>query len=149
MIVFLVIAVSCSKASPPTSSPAPTPKGDYKTKATDWFLQSISSDGRTLSIVYTMSGVASGCERKATAQAVESADKVIVTANKSVLQGNHACTEELGYIDAFVTLNSPLGSRTLVGCRVGKQAVSENSVCRDVERGRRGGVPPPYPSPTG
>src|SRR5438094_9659973 len=145
VLALLIGAVGCSKvAAPAATTPAATrsPAGDYKTQATDWYLRSISADGRTLSIVYTMSGVASGCERKATTFAVESADKVIVTANKSVLQGEHPCTQELGFIDATVKLNAKLGNRALVGCRVGKTASTEDKTCRDIERGSRNGDPP-------
>jgi hypothetical protein len=145
------LAVCCAVAScarsTTTTTTSPSPTGEYKPQATEWFLRSIASDGRTVSLVYTMSGVASGCERKGTTAVTELPDKVVVTTNKLVLQGARACTEELGYVDVAATLNAPLGSRALVGCRPPKTDPSENSVCRDRNRG--GALPPAYPSPAG
>jgi hypothetical protein len=145
----VLCAAACAKqanrATEPT--PSPTPVGNYKAEATDWALRSIGADGRTISIQYTMSGVASGCQRRGATTADESADKVVVTTHKLVLQDrNRPCTEELGYIDAVVVLNSPLRARALVGCRPPRNDVSEDSVCRD--RGRAQGFAP-QPSPAG
>ncbi len=134
----------------PSPSPAQTPS-DYMDEPTDWFIKSISADGRSIAIVYTMSGVASGCEREGEAKVVETDDKVTITAIKSVIKNrNRPCTEELGYIDETASLEKPLGDRALVGCRVGRTEPSENDVCRNIERSRAYGIPvdgPPGAAP--
>lgn len=118
--------------------------------ATEWYLRSIDPDGRTVQLVYTMSGVASGCEREASASVEQTADKVVVTAYKSVsLDTNRACTEEFAYIEESVTLDEPLGDRPLVGCRPGKVDTSEDEICRDLERSRERGIFEFSPQPSG
>lgn len=144
--IVCCVAVACTKSTTvSTDAPSPTPAGDYKPQVTAWSLRSIGSDGRTISIVYTMSGVASDCERKGTTTADESADKVVVSAHKLMRQERgRACTEELAYVDAVVVLNSPLGSRALVGCRPPRTDESEDGICRDLSRTRD--VPTPQPT---
>lgn len=118
--------------------------------ATEWYLRSIDPDDRTIHLVYTMSGVASGCEREAAATVEQTADRVIVTAYKSVsLDTNRACTEEFAYIEESVTLDEPLGDRPLVGCRPGKTGASEDAICRDLERSRERGIFEFSPRPSG
>jgi hypothetical protein len=133
------------------SSPSPAATAsDYKDEPVDWFLKSISGDGQTIAIVYTMSGVASGCQREGVAVVEESSDKVTITAIKEVTTDrNRPCTEELAYVDETATLGQPLGERALVGCRAGKREPSENGVCRDRERSRTYGVPVDDPPATG
>lgn len=116
--------------------------------ATEWYLRSVSADGRTINFVYNMSGVASRCERKGKASVEESERSVAVVAYKSVTTDrNRACTEEFAYVEESVTLDRPLGTRALVGCRPGKTDRSEGEVCRDLERSRARGIfefsPPP------
>ena len=91
--------------------------------------------------MYTISGVASGCERKGSASADESPTRVFLLVHKSViLDKSRPCTEEAGFVDASVVLHAPLQNRALVGCRVVAQA-SENAYCRDLSRAR--GFAPP------
>jgi hypothetical protein len=131
-LVAVVAAVGCGGKAAPV----------YEDRATDWYLRGISRDGRTLSITYTITGVASGCERKGHASAHELSGAVNVVAYKSVNRGANQCTEELGFIDGVVTLRSPLGSRYLVGCRGEKtpELYGDNKLCRDVSRAK--GFPP-------
>ncbi len=137
-----------------SGSPSPTPTAsDYKDEPVDWFLKSISGDGLEIAIVYTMSGVASGCQREGLAVVEETKDVVVITAIKEVTtDGDRPCTEELAYVDGTGELGEPLGDRALVGCRVGKTEPSENGVCRDIERSRTFGItvddPPATDSPS-
>lgn len=148
LLCALVPLVACAKSSGPNVASLSPPV--FRDEATDWFLRSISADGRTIAIVYTISGMASRCQRSGHAFADESADKVFVIAYKSVNRAAAGgCTEELGYIDATVRLRMSLGRRALVGCRAGKSQVSEDSVCRDLRRLREGGFPAPSPSAAG
>ena len=136
-IAFAAGACSSEVAPEPTSGGRPA----RSNVTTEWFLRSISSDGKTIAIVYTMSGVASGCEREGSAFGGEERDKVTVLAYKSVTNDkNKACTEELAYVDEAVTLRRSLGDRALVGCRPGKTSRSEDRVCRDLERSKKAGV---------
>lgn len=134
-------AMGCGSDAPGTADPTTPGDSNRRNVATEWYLRSISEDGRTINVVYTMSGVASGCERKGFGSADVSAGKVAVTTYKSVtLDRNRACTEELGYIEESVALDDPLGDRALVGCRPGKLEPSEDAVCRDLERSREQGI---------
>jgi hypothetical protein len=116
-------------------------------KPTDWYLRSVSADGRTINFVYTISGVASDCERKGRAKVEESDETVRIIAYKSVTSDrNRACTEELGYIDESVTLARPLGRRALLGCTPRSVEGSRDAVCRDLQRSKNAGIfefPPP------
>jgi hypothetical protein len=121
----------------PTATPAPTrapqtaPSG-YERKDVEWYIRSISNDNRTLKIVYQTGG----CDLDGGATAQESADKVIVDAWKFVRTGSgFACTADIRQSNATVTLAASLGDRALVGCRPGKEAASEDQVCRDPNRG--------------
>ncbi|MEX0873965.1 MAG: hypothetical protein WD646_04520 [Actinomycetota bacterium] len=93
----------------------------------------LENDNRTLKIVYQTGG----CDRDGGAIADESADKVVVDAWKFVRTGKgFACTADIRESSATVTLDAPLDDRALVGgCCPGKEAVSENQVCRDANRG--------------
>src|SRR5947207_7793085 len=108
-IALLMLAVAACSSKPPQATPAPTAPA-YRDEGTDWYLRSISADGRKVSIVYTISGAASGCEKKGFPFTDESPEKVFVIAYKSVARDKkRPCTQELGYIDATVTLRAPLG----------------------------------------
>ena len=146
-VLTALVVMCCAACGDGGGSDSQDPSGEYKTQPTEWFLRSIGPDDRTISIVYTMSGVASRCQQKGTTTVTEFRDKVVVTANKSVLTGTHACTQELAHIDSEVRLNTPLGSRALVGCRPGNTQVSENNRCRDTSRATESA--PAYPSPAG
>ncbi len=144
--VLLLLAGCASGGNGATPSEEP----DRRDVATEWYLRSISSDGRTINVVYTMSGVASDCEREGRVFAEESTAKVVVAAHKSVTTDrNRACTEELGYVEGSARLEEPLGDRSLVGCRPGKVEPAEDRTCRDLERSREHGIfefsPPPSP----
>jgi hypothetical protein len=118
-----------------------TGAAERRVEATEWFLRSISTDGRNIAFVYQMSGVASDCQREATPAVDESSERVVIAANRSVtLDRDRACTEELAYVDETVGLAEPLGDRSLVGCRPGKTASEEDEICRDLERSRNAGV---------
>jgi hypothetical protein len=153
LIAALFVLSACSpEASRVADGPSPTvtTAGGYRDEPVEWFLRSISDDGKTIALTYQMSGVASECEREGRTSATESADRVVVTARKSVtLDRNRACTEELAYVKAEVTLEQPLGERSLVGCRPPKSEPSEDDVCRDLKRSQDAGVfegegsPPP------
>lgn len=136
---ILALAIGCGSA--------PTERSSRRDEAVDWYLRSIEPDQPTINIVYTMSGVASGCERKGRITANETDDKVEILAYKSVTTDrNLACTEELAYVEETAKLRRPLGDRALVGCRVGKDDPSEDQVCRDPERSKQAGIfdfPPP------
>jgi hypothetical protein len=152
VVAALLLLTACSAA--PTAKPSPTASNPRRRdEAAQWYLRSISEDGRSIAIVYTVSGVASDCQRPGAAFADESAEKVAVVAYKSVsLDRNRPCTEELGFIDRTVLLKAPLGSRALVGCRPGHLEPSENDTCRSLERSRSAGVfevPTPSPLPGG
>jgi hypothetical protein len=139
LLAAFVVLVACGSDGAPDVSPPGD--GGRRNEATEWYLRAIADDGRRIDVVYTISGVASDCERKGEARAEESADEVVVTAFKSVtLDRNRACTEELGFVEESVTLGEPLGERALVGCRPGKLGPSEDRVCRDLERSREHGI---------
>ncbi len=134
--IVLVLLAACSAESD-------TPR---RNEATQWFPRSI--DGRTINLVYTISGVASDCERKGRAVVEESADSVRIIAYKSVTTDrNRACTEELSYIEESVTLDRRLGTRALLGCTPRSVEGSRDAVCRDLRRSRNAGIfefsPPP------
>lgn len=108
----------------------------------------MTNGDRTINFVYTISGVASGCEASGSSYTRALPGRVEVVAQKSVsLDRGRACTEELGYVEESVTLDEPLGQRALVGCRPGKTEHSEDAICRDLERSRDRGIfefsPPP------
>jgi hypothetical protein len=154
VLVFVLAGCGVEGASRLAGSNSPSPTAtasDYRDEPVEWFLKSISGDGRKIAIVYTMSGVASGCQREGDAVVEETKDKVTITAIKMVTTDrNRPCTEELAYVDDTGELGEPLGDRALVGCRVGKTDPSENAVCRDLERSRTYGIPvddPPTDSP--
>jgi hypothetical protein len=136
-VTFLLGA--CASDGAPDASPRDrTGRQDV---AVEWYLRSISEEDRRIDIVYTISGVASGCERKGTASADESEAAVAVRAVKSVTTDrDRACTEELGYVEESVTLDEPLGDRALVGCRPGRVQPTENAICRDLDRSRNAGI---------
>jgi len=152
LLVFVLAACGTEGASRLAGSGSPSPiatASDYKDEPVDWFLKSISGDGIKIAIVYTMSGVASGCQREGDAVVEETKDKVTITATKTVTTDrDRACTEELAYVDDTGELGEPLGDRALVGCRVGKTEPSENAVCRDLERSRTYGIPVDDPPTT-
>ena len=128
---------------------SPTPDTARRDEPTEWFLRSISADGKTVAFVYTMSGVASDCEHEGRANVDETDERVMIIAHKSVtLDRDRACTEELAYIDETVDLKDPLGDRDLVGCRPGRTEPSEDVTCRDLERSRNAGIFEFSPSPT-
>lgn len=134
MLVALVALTACG-------SDEPTAEPGRRYQTTEWYLRSYTDDQRTFWIVYTISGVASNCEREGRAFAEESSENVVLTAQKSVtLDRQRACTEELGYVESRVRLKRPLGDRALVGCRPGKVDASEDRLCRDPERARRHGI---------
>ncbi len=145
VLVFALAGCGTEGASRLAGSNSPSPTAaasDYKDEPVDWFLKSISGDGRTIAIVYTMSGVASGCQREGDAVVEETEDKVTITAIKMVTTDrDRPCTEELAYVDETAILGEPLGDRALVGCRVGKTESSEDDACRDLERSRTYGIP--------
>jgi hypothetical protein len=115
----------------PTAAPPTAPSG-YERKDVEWFIRSIENDNRTLKIMYTTGG----CDRDGGATADESPDKVVVDAWKYVRTGTgFVCTADIRESKATVNLDAPLGNRALVGCRPGKEAASENQVCRDANRG--------------
>lgn len=155
MLALLVLAACTTEqasrvAGDPTTTPAPA---RHEEDADGWFLRSISDDGKTLEIQYTMSGVASGCEKEGDSYAEESADEVVVHAVKSVLDDRNApCTEELAYVNATIALKEPLGDRLLLGClqtweqdelpeAVGDKR-GEDKYCRTISRGEAGAPPP-------
>jgi len=151
-LAVVVVALALAACGTDTSgTPTPTAGDDERRDvATEWYLRSISDDGRTINLVYTMSGVASGCERKGSARAEEASDKVVLIAYKSVTLGrNRACTQELAYVEDSVVLDQPLGDRALVGCRPGRSDPSEDAVCRDLERSREHGIFEFSPQPSG
>jgi len=138
-LAFAVVLGACASDSTPDATP--TAGDGRRDQPTEWFLRSISGDDRTIAVVYTISGVASGCEREGRVVAEETGDKVTVTALKSVTLGrNRACTEELGYVEGSDRLDQPLGDRALVGCRPGSLDASEDRVCRDLARSRNAGI---------
>jgi hypothetical protein len=128
---------------------SPSPGAAHRSEPTQWFLRSISDDGKTIAFVYQMSGVASDCQREGTASLAQQADRVIVTAHRSVtLDNNRACTEELAYVDETVTLTKVLGKRLLIGCRPGYLEDTEDAICRDLDRSRDAGVFEFSPAPS-
>ena len=146
-VLLLLAACATREASRVAGDPTTTPEASRHDEDADgWFLRSISQDQKTLEIQYTMSGVASGCERKGNSYAEESAEQVVVHAVKSVLDDrNVPCTEELAYVDATITLDEPLGDRLLLGClqtweqdefpdAVGDER-GEDKFCRGTTRG--------------
>lgn len=152
VLVFIVTACGTEQSARVAGSGSPSPTAtalDYKDEPVDWFLKSISGDGKKIVIVYTMSGVASGCQREGDPVVEETNDKVTITAIKLVTTDrDRPCTEELAYVDETAMLGEPLGDRALVGCRVGKADPSENDVCRDPERSRTFGIPVDDPPAT-
>ena len=146
VIATLALAACTTReASRVAGDPTPQP-GRHDEDADGWFLRSISDDEKTIGIEYTMSGVASGCEKQGESYAEESADEVVVHAVKSVLDDRDVpCTEELAYVEATITLNAPLGDRLLLGCLQAWEedefpdAVSndrgEDKYCRSTHRG--------------
>ena len=154
LALFVLAACTTEEASRVADDPTTTPgPARHDEDADGWFLRSISDDGKTLAIQYTMSGVASGCEKEGDSYADESADEVVVHAVKSVLDDrNVPCTEELAYVDATITLKEPLGDRLLLGClqtweqdespeAVGDKQ-GEHKFCRNTARGDAGAPPP-------
>ncbi len=140
-LALAVAVVLGACASDRTPDATPTAGDGRRDQPTEWFLRSISDDGRTIAVVYTISGVASDCERKGRVVAEEDGEQVRVTALKSVtLDRNRACTEELGYVEGSVRLDQSLGDRALVGCRPGSLDASEDRVCRDLTRSRNAGI---------
>ena len=142
---WIVAAAMCvavaSCGDDPSRLSDPTDAAERRVEATEWFLRSISTDGRNIAFVYQMSGVASDCQREGTPKVDESSERVVITANRSVsLDRDRACTEELAYVDESVGLAEPLGDRPLVGCRPGKTAPEEDEICRDLDRSRNAGV---------
>lgn len=138
-LAFAVVLGACGSDGAPDATP--TGGDGRRDQPTEWFLRSISDDERTVAVVYTISGVASDCEREGRVVAEETDDKVTVTALKSVtLDRNRACTEELGYVEGSVRLDQPLSNRALVGCRPGSLNASEDRVCRDLTRSRNAGI---------
>ncbi len=148
LFVLLLLSGCGNDASQITASP--TPDSGYRQEPTEWFLRSISDDGKTIAFVYQMSGVASECEREGRPEVNELAKRVILTAHKAVtLDTDRACTEELAYVDETITLEKPLGERFLLGCRPGYVEPSEDGTCRDLERSRERGVFEFSPAPSG
>lgn len=141
-------ACATNDASRVAGDPTPQP-ARHDEDADGWFLRSISDDEKTIGIEYTMSGVASGCEKQGESYAEESADEIVVHAVKSVIDDrNVACTEELAYVKATISLDAPLGDRLLLGCLQAWEkdefpdAVSdergEDKYCRNTQRGDTG-----------
>ncbi len=150
LLAIVVLGACSSDASRVADDPTSKPSGNYRNQRVEWFLRSISDDGRTLRFTYQMSGVASRCEKEGTPSVGQSSDRVVVMANKWVTRDrDRACTEELAYVKAKVLLDEPLGDRALVGCRPRKDERSEDKVCRDLKRSQDAGVfegdasPPP------
>jgi hypothetical protein len=131
---------------------SPTIDAAFRAEPTEWFLRSIADDGKSIAIVYTMSGVASDCQREGQANADSASGKTAVTAHRLVtLDSTRTCTEELAYVDETVPLPRRINESTiLVGCRPGYLDDSEDEVCRDLDRSREAGVFEfsPLPSPT-
>jgi hypothetical protein len=150
-ILLALLAAACGTegASRVSGDRTPTPSpSDYSDQAVEWYLKSISADGREVAFVYMMSGVASGCERAGTAKVVETDAKVAIEAFKSVTTDrDRPCTEEAAFVDETVALETPLGSRALVGCRPPSTDASEDAVCRDLQRSRDFGVLGPPTAP--
>lgn len=139
MLAAVFLLAGCGREAVPGASP--TGNLAYERRPTEWFLRSISEDGRGIELVYTISGVASGCQREGSVSVEGTEEKVTVIAYKSVLRdGARACTQELAYIEETVTLERPLGEKALVGCRPGRLDASEDGVCRDLERSRNAGI---------
>jgi hypothetical protein len=148
LVLLLVGLTACmtEQASRVAGDHTPQP-ARHDEDADGWFLRSISEDGKTLEIEYTMSGVASGCEEEGESYAEESDDEVIVHAVKSVLDDRNApCTEELAHVDATITLKVPLGDRLLLGClqkyereqypEAASDKRGEAKLCRSTSRGK-------------
>jgi hypothetical protein len=145
-------------AGEPTLQPGATSEPGRHSEDTDgWFLRSVSDDGRTIGIAYTISGVATGCEKQGRSYADESRHEVTIHAVKSVTDDrNMPCTEELGYVGTTVVLDEPLGTRLLLGClqtweqdEFAEEASTkqgENRMCRDRTRGESGLPSTPFPS---
>jgi hypothetical protein len=148
VLAVLVAFGACSDGASRIAS-SPTPDTARRDEPTEWFLRSVSGDGKTIAFVYRMSGVASDCEHEGRATVDESDDRVMIIAHKSVtLDRDRACTEELAYVDESVQLADPSGERSLVGCRPGHAEPSEDETCRDLGRSRDAGVFEFSPRPT-
>lgn len=123
LLIGLLLLLACSGSS------------EWVREDTEWFLVGVSADERTLEIVYTMSGVASECQRKGGVEARESEHRVTVRAHKEVNPSATGCTLELVTVDEAVTLEDPLGERELLGCLPGSADPNEDKTCRDLDRG--------------
>ncbi len=144
VVATLIALGACSSeatrvtADPTPTDPTASPELERRDVATDWYVKRI--DGATVAFVYTMSGVASGCEKEGIARVTEDEEGVTITANKSVLvDDGRPCTEELAIVDAQVVLEEPLGKRQLRGCMPTADLQNENATCRDLGRTRKAG----------
>lgn len=89
---------------------APSLNADDSTRVASWRLLSSSADGSTLSIGVAVGG---GCERLDRVDVVESESSVTIT--PILLTGlAEACADSLTTEDRAVSLQNPLGERTLV-----------------------------------
>lgn len=135
--------VSNTPGGPPQSAPPQrTHEPGRRLEPAAWYLLDVTNGGRTLRLGYTMSGIASDCQRPGGVKVEENASNVTVTVYRSIATTEQACTEELGYFEAVAKLDAPLGDRNLLGCAPNAEGVpDDNPHCRDTQRARDAGFP--------
>lgn len=139
----LVLLLGCGAGQQDAGTgPTPSASPGWVRESAEWFLIEISEEGRSLGLVYTMSGVASDCQREGGVEVEETEERVVVRAYREVDPAATVCTEELAIANEEVTLETPLGGRALLGCLPGSADPAQDETCRDLDRGA-GYRPPP------
>ena len=109
-----------ARSTPATTAPTPSPTPPGNAEKSQRQLLSYSADGRTLSVTF-WGGVCSTY----TASAAESPDRVTVKVTEAKQPGKKVCIMIAKELTRTVTLDAPLGDRTVV------DAVSGGDVPRD------------------
>jgi hypothetical protein len=108
-----------------------------RVEPTSWWLSATPS-GRTVEVAVLVGS--DGCEELEDVLVNESASRVRLQARVRTTDHGRQCREELRFVPQTVTLDQPLGSRTLTGCAVRDDRLYPvPSSCSDVE------VPGPAP----
>jgi hypothetical protein len=102
-----------------------------RVEPTSWWLAAAPS-GRTVDVAVLLGS--DGCEELQDVLVSESASRVRLQARVRTTDHGSRCREELRFVPQRVTLDQPLGSRTLTGCAVRDDRLyPAPSSCMDVE----------------
>jgi hypothetical protein len=102
-----------------------------RVEPTSWWLTAAPS-GRTVDVAVLLGS--DGCEELEDVLVSESASRVRLQARARTTEHGSRCREELRFVSQRVTLDQPLGSRTLTGCAVRDDRLyPAPSSCTEVE----------------